>query len=838
MLGRSTTQGRTSVSQKLDAWTDLSRSSRLVLLLAFVLVFFEASAYGAVEAWSELTALAISGVIAAVLLLRLAFDPTARGPHTWLWAPLLAFGALGVLQAVELPWSAFEALAPGSAARRTELLGAGPESFGTLSYYPLETWRFLRMLLVGGVLFAVAATIGRQRQGAYWLLCIVFVVGCVEALFALGQVVSQEDWMSTATGRDGLHGVTAGTFLNYSNFCQFINLAIGAGLALLLVRTEHKRRRGRSSASWEDFWKSEGWIVAGLALCTLAVFTSFSRNGVISMLVAGGCFLGFLHRRRAASWQSWSLLVVPVVVFLGLLITGFDLVYDRLATVTESGAMQDRWALTLCVLDAWRDHPWWGIGLGAHEFAFPPYDTTGVTSLAQTADNDYAQLLEETGLVGVACVMAFLIITSINLARLMRRGGSSLSWAAYGVFYALVAIAIHSWTDFGQRLPAVFSLTAILCGLLPALSRSEPRSKTDAPTSSPTRRRIALGATSLLLLGVWLAALGAGYRAYQGEQAWAEAYYLEKSLAAKDWEASDEERGQLLTATEAASLHEPRNVTYAYWLNAYRWQSLLQAVGAEGPAEEQQSEFLGYVSRIANDLADTRRLCVTFGPAYSLEGRLRCFVLGEEEEGEQLIRLGAQLAPHDPEARFVNGLLSAQRGDLPGAKQEFARLLDLSAGYFPQAAEQLAVTLAAPAEAESLCGDDLTRWRALERLYKAHPSLQDRAANAGEQALLLLEQRVADRLATPREIASLAQQMRSAGELPRAIQLYRDALAQDYGNVSWRLSLAQSLGDDQQFDEAQRQVKICLRLSPSNKRATRLQETLYDRAAAQDNTPL
>ena len=75
------------------------RLSKLAFVLIAVLLFFQAFAHGAVEAWSELTALALSGLIVVVLLLRHVVDRQSRPPSTWLWVPLGLFAAFAALQA-------------------------------------------------------------------------------------------------------------------------------------------------------------------------------------------------------------------------------------------------------------------------------------------------------------------------------------------------------------------------------------------------------------------------------------------------------------------------------------------------------------------------------------------------------------------------------------------------------------------------------------------------------------------------------------------------------------------------------------------------------------------
>jgi len=72
----------------------------------------------------------------------------------------------------------------------------------------------------------------------------------------------------------------------------------------------------------------------------------------------------------------------------------------------------------------------------------------------------------------------------------------------------------------------------------------------------------------------------------------------------------------------------------------------------------------------------------------------------------------------------------------------------------------------------------------------------------------------------------LARVQRRHQNAEKAIECYRKALAMDYGQVQWRLSLAQLLSEEGRIVEAIHEAKICLRLSPGLREAERLIERL------------
>ncbi|TWT78299.1 O-Antigen ligase [Posidoniimonas polymericola] len=838
MPGRHRTRGSSAAIAEFEPLAPAGRLSKLAFVLIAVLLFFEAFAHGAVEAWSELAALGLSGLLVVVLLLRHVVDRESRPPATWLWFPLGLFAAFAALQAMPLPAAWSEWLAPGTLSRKQDLLGSGDLTMSTISYYPRETWRLLRMTFVGGALFAAACTLGRDRGGVTRLLMMVFVVGAGEAIMSLAQIISQSDWTYAAIGREARRAVTAGSFLNYSNFSQFVNMSIGAGLGLLLVRSEHRRRVTGRTPSWDEFWRSEGWIVAGLSFCCLSVFTSMSRNGVLSMAVAGAVLLIMLQWRRSSSVQAWALVSVPLAVFVGLCVVGFDAVYDRLGTLSQEGILTDRWQLTLDTIHAWHDHPVFGIGLNAHEYAFPAYDTTGSLAIAQTADNDYVQILEETGLIGVTLIATVLAMVTGQIVRLTGSHGPSTSLAAHGIVFGLVAVAVHSWTDFGQRIPAVFSLTSLMVGVVVAAGHRERRHRQaskdelaaqDPTWLPPTQRRLRGGAAAVVLLPIWASALVVAFRAAQAEESWAKAYQLEVPLYERNWQGSVEEYRLLLQHAGSAAALEPNNVRYAFRLNLYRWQAMLMAGAEVDQSVTMSPEFQAVTGSLVDALAQNRQLCPTFGLPYALEGQLRYSVLGDLAEGRRQILVAAELAPNDPAALLNVGRLHAAEGDLKAASQAFGRLVSLQGSYFRQAAEQLVKTLKAPDEAERLCGDSPERLEVLAKLYlDLGDPIASRAPELRLQASRLLEKRVESKDATPQELARLAQLAHADGDHQRSVSLYRRALSLQYNNVPLRLELAATLRDAGLLSDAMEEIRVCLRLKPQHAAAGRLESQLYD----------
>ena len=521
-----------------------------------------------------------------------------------------------------------------------------------------------------------------------------------------------------------------------------------------------------------------------------------------------------------------------------LLIAGFDVVYERLATLQDRDPYQGRWEMTAATLRAWTQFPIWGTGLGTHEVVFPLFDTSVTRSIATHADNDYAQLLEETGVVGAVLVAAFLAGIAMLVTKLVLRGRSSAAAGILGLAFGLIAVSIHSFSDFGQRIPANLILTAAMCGLIVAIAIEENEKRNSirrsAIASFPRTFRIrgaAAIAGLMCTLAVWGWAIQDAYSAYLGEQWWSAALTFEARVQNSAAQATDEDYSNLIIAATEASSAEPDNANYGYWLNSYRWASLSRVIDPETGEVLLHPDVLPFVGQIADELAEVRRICPTFGPPYALEGELRLFVLNQPD-GAELIRKGVRLASYDPPTCLVAGELAAHEGKLKEAEALLTPAVALQPAYFTNVIDIYLHKVKQPEMAQRLAGDDYTRLEELSRAYAATPEYADLVEETRARAMASLRQRATVADVSPYELAALARVELAEGKVQPAIDLYRQALVQDYRQVDWRLELARALADSNQVEAAIQEVRICLRLRAQYAPAMQLMEDLIKRKEA------
>lgn len=823
------------------------RFDRVIEGLLIALLVFAPLAFGAVEAWSEEVVIVLAAAISICFCLKLAFT---RGPSvTWTWAyiPVFAFILVAVVQAMPLPIALVRLISPQTVAQKMELLGElnGPEglpSAMTISFYGHATKHDLRLVLAVAAIFVVVLNTIRRPDQITRLLSAVAIIGAVVAIEALVQTVFGNDkiyWFVPSP-----HGAAiSGPFVNHSHFAQFMNLSIGAALALIFagVHRAFVHRKVTPPVVAEYLSSPRGrflWVLFVMIIIgTATIFASLSRGGMISLLIAAGFTTLILSLKRALRGPAWIMALLGLGAFACVLYVGFDAVYDRLGTLSElHRAEGGRWQMVKDIAVAWTRFPTTGTGLGTHAVVYPMFDRSTIAALASHAENEYAQAAEETGAIGLAALIAFGFFVWSSYARAIRTARVPIRSAAYGLGFGLIAILVHSLSDFGQHLPANACLSAVFCALMIRLPHVGPNGEaTPAPLVDTGKRGRPWGWVALIVVcGISLWAVSGADAARLGERHWRRVLAAESDLMERDWVGSDEEYISLLNAAMKAQSCQPDNIEYRHWLSVYRWRSISRVTDPNTGEIILTQEGLQFADRIVEELRQAISSCLVYGPSWSVMGQLERFICDRPGEGARYIRRGRHLAPCSATACFVAGSLAAEQGDADAAYAEWERAVALDGRLFSEAVSLLIAACERPDLACALAGDDTSWLRRVESLLRetnAHPDLVD---TLSDQIVELLEQECKEADAASWKFAWLAQRYRSDGRIDEAIEMYRKALAVAYGNISSRFSLTQLLVEKGLIPEAIRELEIILRLQPQYGPGQRLLQELLRKGSGRD----
>lgn len=795
----------------------------LIEWLVVSLLLFMPLAFGVVHAWSEEIVLLLSGAILICFLLKHLCCRRVQMVWNWAYLPVGVFLIIVLIQLIPFPSGLLEILSPRTVALKNELLGGLSDSsfIGktmTITFYKCATTHLLRLLLSLVAVFFVVVNVFRDPDRIKRLLMRIALIGGGIALLGLAQQAFGNGkiyWVIAGRNMEGY----SGPFLCHSHYGQFMNLSMGAALAWVFV-TLHEKFAARKLTARQvlDYLFSPSarplWLLIAIITCqAVTVFASLTRGGMISMLAAGTFTMMLLTRQKSMHCRSWIMVTIALAAFTCVLYVGFDAVYDRLATLRDLDAFKERWQIVKDLGASFRQFPLLGTGLGTHAVIYPMFQTISTSAFFTHAENEYAQVLEETGLAGLLALLVFGVIIWIAFARNIRKTASPIHSAAYGLGFGLLAVLIHSLTDFGQHLPSNAFLSAVFCALLVSMaSRKEQKA---IPRQNSVNHCKSSGCVIAFLVcssALWLWMLTDADHARRAEAHWAKAVRTKRLLAADDWRGSESQYRDLISQVNAASAHQPGNVKYRYWLSAYRWYSIVAATQFDAEVELIPAENLPQVRSLVDQLHAAIQLCPTFGPAYTLAGRIEESVLADDN-GADKIRKGFQLAPSDPTACFEAALLDIREGKIEAAVRKFEKAVQSDSSLFKYVVDIYLNELSRPHLAIAAAGNSIMR---LDYMIMVLEEMQydDLAARTAQKLHRLLQQRCLHEDVSAGDFALLAKICRTRQLNEQAVQYYHRALDLDYGQVHWRFTLARLLAKMNRTSDAMQEARICLRLKP------------------------
>jgi O-antigen ligase/tetratricopeptide (TPR) repeat protein len=379
------------------------------------------------------------------------------------------------------------------------------------SVAPARTRRHVAQWIAVAVLLCVVAdSLTRSDQ----LLCILGLLclnaGCLTIL-SLQQLLGKggrgltEAWNISDTK-------PFGPFVNPNNAAGWLLVHVALAIGLVVVVWGRNPPTG-----WSHSFKRPSWQDRLFATLTIARHRLASLNniqilsmvtvvllltGVAATLSRAGIVAGIFGLVVCAAslmqWKQSLLLLVPVSILLtgvSLTLTAFDLdtrVLAELMTlkdpVSESTSRLLHWTDSLSSL---RDFPWLGSGQGAYAWATLPYLEHGTSTWFMNADNQYVEILVESGILGLMLFAGFGLLLTVQSLQLIRSKARSRShnglWShrvAVGLAGTtmLASQAVAAFFDFGIGRSSTMSAIAVFGGILAASHRSHPGLQTGAPT--------------------------------------------------------------------------------------------------------------------------------------------------------------------------------------------------------------------------------------------------------------------------------------------------------------------------------------------------------------------
>lgn len=495
---KSVEPGSTSPEGQSDQPHAPHRSSWIIELPIFIMLFFTPLAIGTVHLWSSTIMLGLCLVSFVALTFR-----KRRNQRSFLLFPmglaLLAGCLMTLVQLVPLPAFLVRFLNPGAADLYNFVLGGTDlgksGGFHSLSLDSPATAAELVRFMAYAVAFVVVVNYFNDRHRARRLLKAVAWSGFCVALvgFFSKLFVAKAIW--------GIYPVAPGTFF-FSTFVNPNHLAGFLGLCAPVTLGISLSARERNDRALYGFMG----IITGVA-----VFMSLSRGGIVAFSAAMLLLFFLVATRRSRRLKHTT--VVQAAMAGVLLLAGYlayDTIVKELKTLGDLGAVQEEvkirsWAGTLPMM---ADYPAVGIGKGAYATVYPHYKTVSSDRTFTHAENQVLQVMTEWGpLFGLLFCGMFVLSFFLFLTR--ARKSLTMAGCLAGVFM----VAAQNLVDFSLEIGGVALPFVVVLGILSAA----PFSHAGKPRKGELRLRLPGRFAKLLAIGGLLLAAGAvPYAAYHG----------------------------------------------------------------------------------------------------------------------------------------------------------------------------------------------------------------------------------------------------------------------------------------------------------------------------------
>jgi putative inorganic carbon (hco3(-)) transporter len=364
------------------------------------------------------------------------------------------FLAVTALQLIPLPPVVLKALSPRTASLYLDMEAGG---WRPLSLAPALSIRELAHFLFYGIFaFLVYRYVGTRRRLEIFTLTLL-AIGVFESFYGLAELFGGSQRIF-GFQRDYHLGSATGTFINRDHFSGLLEMLFALALGYLLAKADFfgvRRELGfREKILWFAQEKLQRALLCGIVavIIGLGIVFSRSRSGIfiffaIIVLAAAAVSAGGQARRAARIIRTVAVLVVFAAVAAGIMPVVERFTKQNIAQDARFGY----YANTLKYLHAFPA----GTGLRTFVQAYPMFETRYEPGLLDHAHNDYLEVLAESGIVGGGALILFAVtgVTWIFL-RWLRRRDPLVRGIALGALLGIVALLLHSFTDFNLRIPA------------------------------------------------------------------------------------------------------------------------------------------------------------------------------------------------------------------------------------------------------------------------------------------------------------------------------------------------------------------------------------------------
>ncbi|MFQ6110000.1 MAG: O-antigen ligase family protein [Candidatus Aminicenantales bacterium] len=379
-----------------------------------------------------------------------------------------------------IPWTKFivRALSPGAYSfRKMYAADFSRVKLLNFSLVPSQTFRegleLLTYFLLG---FLIIKTVTHLDQ-IMRIFTVLFIMGVFEAFYGLFELYRKNPRILFYKKVYALDSVT-GTFVNRNHFSGYMEMIIPLAIGLIIARTEifstaGLKWRERLLRLSEKGLSTNLILFAGVVIMSLAVVLSKSRSGVFLLILTFLLFFEFsaLYFGRIRHQQRWvrNFIIVTflVITFISLYV-GVEATIGRFAL--DNLLKEGRPLYWRNITSIVSDFPLFGTGLGTFASIYPAYESyERITNPGRLthAHNDYLEYLAELGVVGTGLLLGGILFMAFNAFMMWRlRRHPLVKGLTLGGIVAVIAMLVHSITDFNLHIPANMLLFTVVLSMI------------------------------------------------------------------------------------------------------------------------------------------------------------------------------------------------------------------------------------------------------------------------------------------------------------------------------------------------------------------------------------
>lgn len=301
------------------------------------------------------------------------------------------------------------------------------------------------------------------------MIYLILTIGLFESLYGLLEYFSgrQHIFLYKKT----FSATVSGTFVNRNHFAGYMEMVIPLTFSVLFARLNDRMQTvSKTFVRLFDEKYMKAFLIGFLLLVMIsAQLLSGSRGGSIGFACGMGCLILLAYNRRLLRKSAVVVLIIVIVAIGIAAIVGHDLLIERLQTLTRLSHEEsfqyrrDVWKTALVIA---RDFPIFGSGFGTFSHIFPRYQPFASSFAFPYVENEYLQLLAETGVVGILLIFvsAGIFFSTTLTAWKQRHSRWSIVLVAGGIS-AMASLLIHSSVDFHFHIPANALLFTVIAAL-------------------------------------------------------------------------------------------------------------------------------------------------------------------------------------------------------------------------------------------------------------------------------------------------------------------------------------------------------------------------------------